>query len=161
MQCVRDFVGHSYGITDFDIFAFPRQLILSASDDSTCIVWDLYQLQPLYVFAQPQNCGAGKCLSICGDKAALGCYSGAIILFQCSQEGNLVALNVLETHKSAVNCIQLEENFMASGSSDTTVILWTKTASSWSPSTVIKHAGPVTSVKFDDYKVFITCVILY
>jgi WD40 repeat protein len=54
-----------------------------------------------------------------------------------------------------VNCIQLENRFMVSGSSDGFVKLWSKPDNSdvWSSLNVIKHSGPVTTIKFDDYKI--------
>jgi WD40 repeat protein len=85
LQCIQEFIGHEYGVTDFSIFPFSRQLVISTSDDNTIIVWDLMQSQPLFRLSLPQEYGPGKCVSICGDMAALGCYGGTIVVVQCTQ----------------------------------------------------------------------------
>ena len=104
--------------------------------------------------------GPAVCLSVYNNEIAVGCYSGTFHLFQLDEDTN--SLNMYLTAKSHrlsdIKCIQLSENMLATGSVDTKINIWKRSFNKqWSLSfTLIGHSGPITTLKFDEYKVFDT-----
>ncbi|KAL6450972.1 hypothetical protein SBY92_001221 [Candida maltosa Xu316] len=138
---------HTDYIKKISPFTHQQHSIISGGLDGRIVIWDLNQLKPLQLINNLQSTLANNDSNI----ISTGGPSNTINIFD--KRLNNPFLRNLIGHQDNIRCLLMNDSFILSGSSDTTIKLWDlRTFKVYKNFDI--HDSSVWSLTSDDFKVF-------
>ncbi|EMG49439.1 hypothetical protein G210_5793 [Candida maltosa Xu316] len=148
---------HTDYIKKISPFTHQQHSIISGGLDGRIVIWDLNQLKPLQLINNLQSTSTSNITSIYSlanndsNIISTGGPSNTINIFD--KRLNNPFLRNLIGHQDNIRCLLMNDSFILSGSSDTTIKLWDlRTFKVYKNFDI--HDSSVWSLTSDDFKVF-------
>ncbi|KAJ9659375.1 hypothetical protein H2201_007400 [Coniosporium apollinis] len=123
---------------------FDKEIVVTGSSDTTCIVWDIKTWEPIHRLEKHK---AGV-LDVCFDaKYIISCSKDSTICVWSRETGDLI--KVLEGHKGPVNAVQLRGDKLVSASGDGRARIWCMKELK-SVMELLSHDRGLAAVEFSD-----------